>query len=280
MKKFVVILLLSWPSANIVAQHEAPANTVAQHQPPQQARDELNAGVKAYREAHYESAIEHFQRAIAFDSDYCVARLYLATTLAMQYVPGVETDDNIAYAKKAMEQYQMVLTCMPSQTITALKGMAFLKMNMKQFAEAGDLYRQALKQDEKDPELYYSVGVIDWMQAYKNSADEKAPLGLKVDEPLIHDPACAALRQRNLALVEDGIQMLTQAMQLRQDYDDAMVYTNLLYRRRADMQCDDPAAAKVDEKKADDWSIMAMQARKKKADAAKKCAGDKAGCSQ
>ena len=37
------------------------------------------------------------------------------------------------------------------------------------------------------------------------------------------------------ALVDDGISSLKKATELNPDYDDAMTYLNLLYRRKADM---------------------------------------------
>jgi len=36
-------------------------------------------------------------------------------------------------------------------------------------------------------------------------------------------------------MVDDGIKALQTATQLKPDYDDAMTYLNLLYRRKADM---------------------------------------------
>jgi hypothetical protein len=67
---------------------------------------------------------------------------------------------------------------------------------------------------------------------------------------------------------------LNKALSLRQDYDDAMAYMNLLYRRKADTECGDPQAAAEDVKTANDWSDKAMAARKKKAEeAAKKNTG-------
>ena len=40
--------------------------------------------------------------------------------------------------------------------------------------------------------------------------------------------------------------MLQKALQIRPDYDDAMAYLNLLYRERADYECDNPAARAAD----------------------------------
>ncbi len=54
-------------------------------------------------------------------------------------------------------------------------------------------------------------------------------------------------------------------MQLRADYDDAMAYMNLLYREKADLECDDPAARADDLKAADHWVDETMATKKAKA---------------
>src|SRR5580693_5098747 len=58
------------------------------------ARDQLNKGVASYKNARYEEAIDHFQQAVTLDPKLLNARLYLATALTNQYIPGVDTDDN------------------------------------------------------------------------------------------------------------------------------------------------------------------------------------------
>jgi len=72
-------------------------------------------------------------------------------------------------------------------------------------------------------------------------------------------------KEQNTANVQEGIDNLTKALQLRPDYDDAMAYMNLMYRERADIQCDDPAARSVDLKTADDWADKTMATKKAKA---------------
>src|SRR5947209_20221706 len=51
------------------------------------ARDQLNQGVKAYKNAQYEQAIGPFKDAVRLDDTLKVAKLYLATAYAQQYVP-------------------------------------------------------------------------------------------------------------------------------------------------------------------------------------------------
>jgi len=59
---------------------------------------------------------------------------------------------------------------------------------------------------------------------------------------------------------------MTQALKLRPDYDDAMAYMNLMYRERADVECEDPGARAADLKTADDWVDKTMATKKAKAE--------------
>ena len=237
------------------------------------ARDQLNKGVKAYRSANYEEAIEHFKNAVFLDSDLKVAKLYLATAYAQQYVPGVDAPDNLRMAHQAIDEYQKVLENDP-KSVNSLKGIAFLYMQMKDFDKAREYYKKAIEVDPNDPEIYYSVGVIDWSQAYKDAADLKAANGMKVDDELKGKGSqkwCDQLKSKDGGNVDEGLKMLQTAIDKRQDYDDAMAYMNLLYRRKAnDMTCDDAQARADYIKTANEWSDKAMAARKKKAEEAAK----------
>ncbi len=55
---------------------------------------------------------------------------------------------------------------------------------------------------------------------------------------------------------------LNQALANRANYDDAMSYLNLMYRRKADVDYGNPAAVKADVAAAKDWSSKAMGTRK------------------
>jgi tetratricopeptide (TPR) repeat protein len=239
----------------------------AQDDPKVAARTELNAGVQAFRQANYEDAVGHFEQAVALDPESVIAHLYLATAYAQTFVPGVDTPENVVWATKALNQYREVLQLKPSDVIS-LKGIGFLEMQLKNFDQAKESYQKAIAADPNDPELFYSVGVMDWSMAYRAIAAEKAKLPARSQDSLFLSKGCADARTTALANVNDGLAMLTKAVSLREDYDDAMAYLNLLYRLRADLDCGNKEAHAADLKKADEWSDMAMAARKKKADAA------------
>ncbi len=235
------------------------------------ARDQLNKGVAAYKNAKYEEAINHFQEAVRLDTGLTNARLYLATAFAQQYIPGVDAPDNLRNADQAVEQYKAVLDKDP-KNVNSVKGIAYLYLQEKKFEDAKTYYRKALEIDPNDPEPYYSVAVIDWTQSYQPRMEARAKLGLKPEDPLGTKKdkealkVCATLKDKNMGVVQDGIDNLDKALKLRPDYDDAMAYLNLLYREKADVECTDPAARTADLKTADDWVDKTMATKKAKAE--------------
>src|ERR1700758_1714451 len=196
------------------------------------ARDQLNKGVQSYKNSKYEEAMDHFQQAVSLDPALLNARLYLATAFAQQYIPGADTPDNNKMAEQAIDQYKEVLQRDP-KNVNSVKGIAYLYLQMKRFDDAKEFYRKATQLDPNDPEPYYSVAVIDWTQTYQPRMEERAKLGLKPDEPLKDKKVCAGLKEKNGSNIQEGIDNLNKALQLRPDYDDAMAYMNLMYRERA-----------------------------------------------
>jgi tetratricopeptide (TPR) repeat protein len=245
------------------------------------ARDQLNKGVESYKASHYEQAIDHFQKAVQLDPSLINARMYLATAFVSQYIPGVDSPDNLRTAQQAIDEYQKVIDANPArdQKVNSAKGIAYLYLNMKKFDDAKKYYRLASDTDPNDPEPYYSVGVIDWTASYQPRMERRAALGLKPEEHLNpkdkeQKKACAELKDKNTPAIQEGIESLNKAIQLRPDYDDAMAYMNLMYREKADVECDDLAARAEDLKTADHWVDETLRVKKAKAEkAAQSAAG-------
>jgi Tetratricopeptide repeat len=239
------------------------------------ARDQLNKGVKSYKDNHYEEAIGHFQQAVQLDPSLMNARMYLATAFVSQYIPGVDSPDNLRTAQQAIEEYQKVIDSNPSrdQKVNSAKGIAYLYLNMKKWDDAKKYYRMASDADPNDPEPYYSVGVIDWTACYQPRMEERAKLGLKPEEHLSaknkdQKKVCQELKEKNGPAIQEGIDSLNKAISLRPDYDDAMAYMNLMYRERADVECEDEAARAADLKEADGWVDKTLATKKAKAEKA------------
>lgn len=229
-----------------------------------QARDQLNKGVESYKAARYEEAIGHFQKATELDPTLPMAKSYLATALAQNVVPGLTTPDNLKYAQQAISIFQEVLAKDPND-VNSLKQIAGIYFSIKKFDEAKDYQKKVLAVDPKDPEAAYTIGVIDWTLAHENTLKALGSAGLNDDgEGNTKAPkkVLQEIKDQNTPLVEEGLQYLNQALANRANYDDAMSYMNLTYRRKADIDYADPAAVKADIAAAKDWSSKAMGTRK------------------
>jgi len=214
-----------------------------------QARDNLNKGVRAFRDAHYENAVKYFQEAVQLDPDLTTAEIYLATAYAQQYVPGGRGEDNEKNAQMAIQTFENVLKRDPNN-VNAVAGLASIYYNLgqndtKQLQKSKEFYTKYAQLDSTNPIPYYTIGVLDWLVVYdKNNT-------LSTDE--------------QIKVIDEGLGNIDKALALNPDYDDAMTYKNLLYRLKADR------AVSEDEKKklidlADEWFNKGLETRKKNAE--------------
>jgi tetratricopeptide (TPR) repeat protein len=228
------------------------------------ARDQLNKGVASYKNARYEEAIGHFQTAVNLDPTLPMARLYLATAYAQQVVPDLTTPDNLKNANLAIQSFQEVLDKDPKD-IGSLKGIAGLYFQIDKFDEAKQWQQKVLAVDPQDAEAAYTIGVIDWGVAHKNAVTALTAVGMQDagdGNPKTPKPVCQKLVEQNTAIVNEGLQYLQKALDIRPTYDDAMAYMNLMYRQKATLECGNDQARKEDLDQAGQWRDKAMGTRK------------------
>ena len=89
--------------------------------------------------------------------------------------------------------------------------------------------------------MLYSVGVSAW-------------------DKVRNDPALDVVGKEKL--VDLGLASMKQALDIRPEYFDAMVYYNLLYRQKADVTVDEVKKQEY-YALADQWRAKAMELRKK-----------------
>jgi tetratricopeptide (TPR) repeat protein len=238
------------------------------------ARDHLNKGVGAFRNAQFQQAIEHFQTAVSLDPTLLNARLYLATAYAQQYVPGGDSPDNVKIGDQAITAFQEVLNQDPNN-LTAIASIAQIYYNMKNFDKAKELQRKRMQLSPQDPEPYYWVGVINWMVAYPRAQQVRKDLNLTMPKdpnrpdvlPPIPEKQRSKLEEDNKTLVEEGIEALQKSVELKPNDDAAMAYINLLYRQKAEYDAG-AATREADLKQADEWVEKALNAKKTAAEKA------------
>ena len=228
------------------------------------ARDQLVKGVQAFKAGRFEEAVDHFQNSIALDPSYEIAHLDLAAAYSSQVVPNLDSPDNLKVANQALEQFNIVLSKNPHDLI-ALRQIASIHRNIKMFDQARKDELNVIAEDPNDDQAFYTIGVIDWTQAYTNATKTLGAAGLTDDgngNVKKSKEVCAKLQQENTDLVKTSMENLNKAIQINPTYDDAMNYLNLALRRKADLECGDDAARKADLAQADDWIVKATGARK------------------
>lgn len=243
----ILALALFFVSSVIHATAQSPEQTTPLTDSQIQAKNALNQGVNAFKNGQFDEAIQHFARAKELDPRSVNARLYLATTYASEYIPGAPSEENQRMGQLAADEYKEVLQ-MDQQNLSAIDGLASIlyqragqPFNAEMYAESKSYYQKHIELRPEDPQPYYSIGVIDWALSYRENSRLRQGFNASVGGEGLKDtdPLPEVLRveyvQRFGAIVDEGIDELKRAIALKPDYDDAMVYLNLLYRRKADM---------------------------------------------
>ncbi len=233
-----------------------------------QARDNLNKGVQAFKGAQYSSAVDYFKTAVDLDPKLPMARLYLATAYEMQFIPGSDSPDNMRFAASAMDQFHKVLD-VEANNVLAMSSIASLYYNEKKFAEAEEWNKKVIAVDPKNKEAYYTLGVLAWTNWLPVDRQARLDSKQRVEDPgPIRDAKLREqLKAKWMPILDDGIKDEQHALDVDPNYDDAMVYMNLLLRYRGDL-LDTPDEFNKASAEADKWMTKALET--KKATAARK----------
>ncbi len=182
------------------------------------ARDELNKGVRSFKESKFETAVEHFKTAVDLDPELLNAHLYLAAAYASQYQPGGDSDENKRIGAEAIKAYESVLTKDPTN-VGSVKGIAGIYFNMKNFTKAKEYYQKTAELEPNSPEPFYSIGNVNWILCYNKQ------------DPLPTD--------QKKVLIEEGLNSLHKAVEIDPTYYNAYFYINLLLRQKAQVIIDE-----------------------------------------
>jgi len=235
------------------------------------ARDQLNKGVGAFRNAQFQTAIDHFQTAVAMDPTLLNARLYLATAYVQQYIPGGDSPENIKIGQQAIDAFEDVLK-MDQNNTTAIASIAQIYFNMKKFDKAKEYQRRRMEIEPGNAEPYYWIGVIDWTVCFPRRMQLRKDLKLAESKdpnkpdvlPVLPAKAQAELVKENSELVDEAVKALQKALEIKPNDSDAMAYLNLMYREKVDIEPDADARA-ADLKLAEEWVDKSVALKKEAA---------------
>ena len=247
------------------------------------ARRELKKGNLSYLAGDHTAAIQHYERALVHVPTLSRASLNRAYSQVALFRTSADPVERRALADSAVASFQRYLTLLqaghrdggevPSaerieQHILTLyldagqpekasallearlqrypRDMATLQMLANLAVERGDLdaalrwHRKRLELEPENPEGYYALAVMAWQFSYH----------VRVSE------------ERRPGLLDEGLQTVQRALELRPDYFEALIYANLLYREKAKIAASDAERAEY-EKLYTEFEERARQVREK-----------------
>jgi len=164
--------------------------------------------------------------------------------LCQQYIPGAPSEQNVRLGNQAITEFKDVLSVDPNN-LSAIDASAPYfpdgrhSLRPQEIRGVQVLSSEAHRFETNDPEPYYWIGVIDWTLAFRATA-RRAPLQQdhvtkQSGIPTRCLPPCALITPPSSVPSSKRDHQPQEIHRGQADYDDAMAYLNLLYRRKADM---------------------------------------------
>ena len=231
--------------------------------PQGEAADELEQGIALYRSSQFMEAASHLQKAVRDAPQSVKAWLYLGASYAQQLL-GNELGN---YSQKeqqagiqAREAFERVLKVDPNNKL-GLAAIAAVFFWMRDFPMAKEYQQKRWKLDPGNPEPAYWIGVLDWATCFPRDMQLRRQLGMSDNREPLPENARAELEKQNSGLVDEGLKALSKALELKPGDYDTLVYLNLTYRQKADLDRNNGARSN-DLRWADSFVRRAFAARK------------------
>lgn len=252
------------------------------------ARMEIREANDAYSKEEYDKALVHYQKARNIDSaSFPDLDRMIGYSLIGLYVPEDKSPENVKKADAAIVELRKYLKKRPDDRI-AREALINLYLNADRITDAINYFRDWLRTHPADIEAVRSIATLYAKQGNFNESlnwyekitllDSKNPeafytYGVVCYEKVAKNPP-ADLAER-MEIINKGKNALSRADSMRKDYFEAKVYLQLLMRQEAVIE-PDPAKQQQILAEADRIRNMAVDiVKKRKAEAAAAAAGKK-----
>jgi len=214
---------------------------------------ELKEGNQSYLAGNYDAAIAHYDRALTYvpglaqahlNRAYARVALFRATddaqtrnqlvddavTSFQRYLEAVAKSGHRSSGPDSAHVEQHILTLYldsgrPGPASDLLRArlqrhprdIATIEMLASLAADRGDVdealewHRKRLEIEADSPEAHYALAALAWQMSFYNRVAE----------------------EKRAAVLDEGLQAVLRALELKPDYFEALVYANLLYREKA-----------------------------------------------
>lgn len=223
------------------------------------AREMFNVGVQLFNAEQYRAASETFEKAVSMAPGLFQARVYLATSYAQQYLPGVQSEENKAIAAKALDSLQEVLKRDP-KNLPATDSTASLYLQMRDLPNATEWVHRLLLLNPGNKGGLTTLGLIIWLEFAERDREARLTLEMKPGEPgpLPDEELRAELKAMYWGKLQDGIASVNQVLADDPTFGAGMAAMVRLLRSAADL-ADDDKQYKSLMAQADDWAKKAVR---------------------
>jgi tetratricopeptide (TPR) repeat protein len=241
------------------------------------AKNELNETARSYKEGKFEEAEQHARKAVELDPTNKTAPIFVARTIHSQYKPGIDTPENLAKARSAIEAYQRILQNDPTNE-EGYKAVAALYGAIKEDQKLRDWIAQrandtSLKPDQRAEAMAILAGK-DWDCSFKITELPENKLIVKGSEVQFKKPKDQKDFDTAHMCVVRGLEQAEKAINLDANNEAAWSYkTNLLTEAARLAEMDGKLDQKAQfSKQADDArkraGVLSEERRKKEQEAA------------
>jgi tetratricopeptide (TPR) repeat protein len=239
------------------------------------AKNEINEAARAYKAGKFAEAEQHSKRALELNPEDKNAPKFIARTIHAQYKPGVETPENQARARAAIDAYKKLLEKDPDNE-EAYKAIAALYGALKEDDTQRQWITQRANQEsvaaKQRAEAYTVLASKDWNCSYEitEQPDNKQTVS-KDGKPTIQfkKPKEQADFDKAQQCVARGLEEAEKAISLDPDNDTAWSFkTNLLLESaklaEMDGKLEDKAKFNQQAKEAQDKTTQLSEQNQKK----------------
>ncbi len=238
------------------------------------SKQEIKRGNEFLKATQYQSALAAYEEALRLDPGETKLHKHIGIAYMGMYQPGSKHAKDLEFAQKAIDNLKQYVAAYPEDN-KALEYLVSMYLNTERYDDAIDFYQNVLlKKDPKDSKamqslamLYFKKGDFDngvkWLKARQtvegNNPEVYYLIGVQAWDRSYNFPDLdPALRAK---IVDEGLESLNKAVEMKPDYFEAVSYINLLYREKAKME-PDPAKKQEYTDTANKYLQQALEMRK------------------
>lgn len=218
------------------------------------SKQEIKKGNDFLKAEQYQSALSAYQEALRLDPGEAKLHKHIGIAYMGMYQPGSKHPKDLEFAQNAIDNLKQYFAAYPDDP-KVLEYLVSMYLNTERYDDAINFYEtEVLKRNPKDTKamqslamLYFKKGDFDngvkWLKERLNVVDtneERAEvyylIGVQAWDRSYNFPDIDPVLRAQI--VEDGMQALNKAVEMKPGYFEAISYINLLYREKAKMEAD------------------------------------------